>query len=89
MLSAFEDSALKGRRHHILTTDGYIGSCLPSVDYGDLVCVLLGCAMPMILRSVGGYYRLIGEVYLHGIMQGEAMKALNQGKKELQEFELH
>ncbi|CZR61365.1 uncharacterized protein PAC_11261 [Phialocephala subalpina] len=56
---------------------------------GDLVCVILGCAIPLLLRPFDGYYELHGEVYVPGIMHGEAMTALKEGKFELQDFELH
>ena len=86
----------------ILTKDGYIGRCRNTVGVGDIVCVLFGCAMPMVLRphflgyaTMGSlyldkiYYELIGEAYLHGIMHGEAMAALQNGQKEVHEYELH
>lgn len=56
---------------------------------GDLVCIILGCAMPMLLRPFDGYYELHQEVYVPGIMHGEAMTALDEGKMTLQDFELH
>lgn len=56
---------------------------------GDCVCVLLGCTMPMVLRPIGGHFELVGEVYMPGIMQGEGLAALKEGKKVSREFELH
>jgi hypothetical protein len=56
---------------------------------GDLICVILGCAMPLLLRPVDGYYEVHGEVYVPGIMHGEAVAALAEGKLVLQDFELH
>jgi hypothetical protein len=72
----------------ILTGDGHIGRCRDTVEIGDIVCVLLGCAMPIILRPKEGYYEVVCEGYLDGIMKGEAMEALNQGKRKLEEFVL-
>lgn len=42
---------------------------------GDLVCILFGCTVPVILRCTEdlGLYKLIGEAYVHGVMDGEAM----------------
>jgi hypothetical protein len=42
---------------------------------GDLVCILFGCTVPVILRPIEdlGLYKLIGEAYVHGVMDGEAM----------------
>lgn len=38
---------------------------------GDMVCVLVGDEVPFILRKNGdSHYYLIGECYVHGIMDG-------------------
>ncbi|MCJ1243494.1 hypothetical protein MMC30_000691 [Trapelia coarctata] len=66
-----------GRR--LVTTErGYVGMALETVERADVVAVLLGCSTPMVLRQVqgdSGYLRwkVVGECYLHGIMNGEAM----------------
>lgn len=43
---------------------------------GDLICILYGCSVPVILRKMGSdsdpFYHLIGEAYVHGMMDGEA-----------------
>ncbi|KAK7182295.1 uncharacterized protein CC84DRAFT_610766 [Paraphaeosphaeria sporulosa] len=54
------------------TSKGYIGLGSTRAEEGDIVVVLLGCEVPFLLRKWGEYhYRLIGEVYVHGIMFGE------------------
>ncbi|KAK4990240.1 hypothetical protein LTR66_006865 [Elasticomyces elasticus] len=40
---------------------------------GDLICVLLGGALPFILRKTDDHFRLIGESYIYGLMRGEAL----------------
>ncbi|OQN98353.1 hypothetical protein B0A48_15620 [Cryoendolithus antarcticus] len=43
---------------------------------GDLVCILYGCTVPCILRKhahVPGSYQLVGECYIYGLMDGEAI----------------
>lgn len=44
-------------------------------EEGDLVCILFGCTVPVILRPIEGLglYKLVGESYVHGVMDGEAM----------------
>jgi hypothetical protein len=62
----------KSRRMGISKT-GYM--CLaPSIaEPGDCIFVLRGGAVPFLLRpSESGSYELIGEIYVHGIMKGEA-----------------
>jgi hypothetical protein len=64
----------------------------PSYDLvqpGDLICVFPGCPTPMMLRQIEEHFELLGPVYVPGIMQGEAMTALQEKKVELREFELH
>jgi hypothetical protein len=38
---------------------------------GDVIAVLLGGTVPFLLREDGHNYRLIGDCYVHGIMDGE------------------
>ncbi|KAL2061191.1 hypothetical protein VTL71DRAFT_7464 [Oculimacula yallundae] len=56
---------------------------------GDLICVLLGCPMPMVVRPIDGHFVLLGQIHVPGIMQGEAMGALEAGTFKLRDFELH
>lgn len=48
----------------LFTDKGFVGTVCYSeeVKVGDLVCVLLGCPIPMVLRPVGGHYLLIGDI---------------------------
>ena len=67
-------------RELFITTQGYMGLCSAGVEKGDLVSVLLGCDMPILLRErdKSHYLRVIGEAYVHGIMDGEAVKGLTR-----------
>jgi hypothetical protein len=67
------------------TKKGSMGLCFPNSQPGDEIWVLHGGKVPFVLRpctSKGegnttgnrGYHNLIGEVYLHGYMDGEAMR---------------
>ncbi|EHK45117.1 hypothetical protein TRIATDRAFT_318657 [Trichoderma atroviride IMI 206040] len=51
------------------------GLASKEAEDGDLVCILFGCTVPVILRLIEdlGLYKLIGEAYVHGVMDGEAM----------------
>ncbi|KAF2194106.1 HET-domain-containing protein [Zopfia rhizophila CBS 207.26] len=46
----------------------------------DIVCILFGCSVPVVLRKVEEHsgdnelYELIGEAYVHGKMDGEAVQ---------------
>ncbi|RFU27148.1 hypothetical protein B7463_g9190, partial [Scytalidium lignicola] len=40
---------------------------------GDLVCILFGCSVPVVLRSRDDHFEVVGECYVHGMMDGEAV----------------
>ncbi|KAE8446243.1 hypothetical protein EG329_012329 [Mollisiaceae sp. DMI_Dod_QoI] len=69
----------------------YIGKSFESgyVKEGDIVCVLLGLKVPIILRKVDEHYEVVRVVYVHGLMEGEAIDMLEAGSVQLQDFELH
>ncbi|KAL2065722.1 hypothetical protein VTL71DRAFT_3392 [Oculimacula yallundae] len=73
----------------LITDDGNIGRMSRPADVGDLVCVILGCAVPIVLRPVGEHYEVIGDAYVDVIMHGEAMIELHQGNRTLRDFELN
>ncbi|KAK6221565.1 hypothetical protein LQW54_001337 [Pestalotiopsis sp. IQ-011] len=57
-----------------ITETGYIG-CSEKLAKGDVVVILYGCEVPFALRKqTDNMYRLLGEVYVEGIMEGEFMK---------------
>ncbi|KAH7310200.1 heterokaryon incompatibility protein-domain-containing protein [Rhexocercosporidium sp. MPI-PUGE-AT-0058] len=72
------DDVYDGRRL-FKTAKGFLGVGADSLDVGDVIMLVSGADVPYILRPVAGKektYLLIGEAYIHGIMQGEAMKDL-------------
>lgn len=76
-------------RRLITTLKGYIGLAPLASKKGDMVCVLFGCSTPIILRPLAnGGYKFIGECYVHGIMEGEAMAMLATEELVKQEFAL-
>jgi Heterokaryon incompatibility protein (HET) len=61
-----------------VTKNGYAGWIPKSSKVGDRVCVVAGGQVPFILRELpDSLYQLIGECYIHGIMDGEALKGKN------------
>jgi hypothetical protein len=71
----------------------HIGKCWQTgcVVEGDIVCVLLGLRVPIVLRKVENHYEIVSTVYVHGLMNGEAIDVLEgiSGCYQLQDFELH
>ncbi|KAF9777331.1 hypothetical protein IL306_004462 [Fusarium sp. DS 682] len=64
-------------RRLFVTNEGYIGLAHPSVEPGDEVVLLSGGRMPFIIREESPqsseYYYILGEAYVHGIMDGELL----------------
>jgi hypothetical protein len=62
------------KRAFFVTEKGYIGLGPSNMEEGDLVYVLSGGQVPFILRptTLEGGFSLVGETYVHGIMDGEA-----------------
>jgi hypothetical protein len=60
----------------------------------DIICILYGCSVPVILRpriekdgeTEQTHFLLVGECYLHGMMDGEAIDRAHEFKE--MEFEL-
>jgi hypothetical protein len=60
----------------ILTHGGRLG-LVPSktTEVGDKCCIFLGAPAPFILApATEGHYKLVREVYIHGVMNGELLK---------------
>lgn len=82
------------KRRFMLTANGHMGrapdnvygSAQDQTKVGDLIAILFGCSTPIIIRTFGEHFQVIGEAYVQGIMDGEAMKFLNQGKFKMEEF---
>ena len=76
---------MNNNRRFCSTTDGRIGLVPRSSAAGDLICVLYGGRVPYVLRPCEIGYSLIGECYIHGLMNGEAM---DMEQMESREFAL-
>lgn len=56
------------------TENEICGLASMAAEQGDLVTILLGCDYPMVLRPTGeGTYKVVGDAYCDGFMQGEAL----------------
>lgn len=68
-------ATLTGRRF-FMTSEGYIGLGPSPTKPEDLICVLLGCSTPVLLRpllSRAGHYQVVGECYVQGWMYSEVL----------------
>jgi hypothetical protein len=77
MLKPLEDIHRARRANLFTTAGGYLGANLCRLMPGDEMYLLFGCRMPVVLRSIGeGVHRLIGTVFVCGLMDGEGMEEL-------------
>jgi hypothetical protein len=73
------------RRKLVTTRNGYLGLGVEAVQPGDNIFILLGSKSPVALRQSPDGYKVVGEIYVHGVMNGEAMKWLERGKCVLED----
>lgn len=70
------EAGLKGKEEKL------VGIGPPGTELGDIVCILFGCSVPCILRACETdgdkqiNYKLIGEAFIYGRMDGEAVTGI-------------
>ena len=76
--AAFSDAM--GERVMFTTTQGLIGIGPPRIQARDLVCIIIGAQTPFLLRKSTKppgetpVYQLVGDCYVHGLMNGEGLR---------------
>ncbi|RYP33036.1 hypothetical protein DL767_004947 [Monosporascus sp. MG133] len=66
---------LVGRRI-FSSSEGYIGLAPSETRSGDIICVILGCVVPIVLRRApagGPKWNVVGPCYVQGLMHGEGI----------------
>jgi hypothetical protein len=68
-----------------------VGLIPQNARVGDRICILYGCSVPVVLRKhivpdEGYYWQLVGDAYVHGVMDGEAIERVSE--EELQRKEM-
>ncbi|PMD34353.1 hypothetical protein L207DRAFT_497721 [Hyaloscypha variabilis F] len=87
----FEDVLEKTveNRGFCVTENGYFGLVPRRARVGDHIIVLFGGCTPFVVRERKGwdspssekcYWQLVGEAYVHGMMDGEALAGLKEGE---------
>ncbi len=74
-------------RRFFVSEVGLMGLAPARADKTDLICIIMGCTNPMILRPKDEYFEVIGEAFVHGLMYGEWMGNNPQRESE-QMFDL-
>ncbi|OLN97368.1 Heterokaryon incompatibility protein 6, OR allele 1 [Colletotrichum chlorophyti] len=75
-------------RRFFRSTAGRFGWAVEGTEPGDVIAAFNGCDYPFVLRAVGERtYRIVGDCYLHGLMQGEAYQESTNARYS--EIEIH
>ena len=87
-LMEFMSNVEESTRHRKFasTKSKRLGLVRTKVKPKDLICILLGCSVPVILRKEGEKYTLMGEAYVHDFMDGKGMFGLDSGLYFPEEF---
>jgi len=70
----------------VFTRNGRLGMAPNEAQKSDIVCILLGCDVPVLVRlgeNENDPVRIVGSCYIHGIMAGEATGWINEGEVEV------
>jgi len=74
--ASYSRNVAAGRRF-CLTTSGSLGQIPAEAKPGDQVCIISGIETPFLVREhpgAGGFYSLIGDCFIDGLMFGEALE---------------
>ncbi|KAH8796384.1 heterokaryon incompatibility protein-domain-containing protein [Hyaloscypha finlandica] len=77
MFTILASLAIPGRSFFV-TADGYMGLSPLFAERGDLICVLLGCSVPMIIRRCGTNYVVVGDAYVYGMMKDSVEQTIGR-----------
>ena len=78
-----------GARRLMRTEGNNLGLTPYSSRVGDSVCFIHSAKVPFILRQIeGNRYELVGEAYIHGLMDGEFCKLAEEQELEMQDIVL-
>ena len=69
----------------MVTADGIMALGPEEAQIGDRVCIIPGSEVPLLLRPLGdSQYNFVGELYVHGLMDGEFWKIMEEQNLEKQ-----
>ncbi|KAK8090460.1 hypothetical protein PG997_005421 [Apiospora hydei] len=100
-INTLVSTVVNGKRFFV-TEKGYIGWGPKSAEVGDSISMLPGADVPFLVRKLTGDVMpksdedgdvvnctLVGEAYVHGLMNGEALAAVERGEVREQTIVIH
>jgi hypothetical protein len=87
-LARFRDTTEKMERRLTVTNQGYVGMAPCRARKGDIICVLLGCSIPIVLQEHEDEdsYEFVGKCYLHRFMNGEILEKVDSQRRRIERF---
>ncbi|KAL3420136.1 hypothetical protein PVAG01_08635 [Phlyctema vagabunda] len=82
-------SLMMNQRRFVFSNSGIVGLAPWTAEEGDIICVLHGCRFPVVLRKEADHFILIGEAYIDGFIDGEALRGADEGRYESSTFAIH
>jgi hypothetical protein len=73
------NQAMSNSQCFFITGNKYIGIGPRAMRPDDKIFIPLGCDVPLVVRSTGKEFIIIGSCLIHGLMNGEIMKELERG----------
>ncbi|ETN41496.1 uncharacterized protein HMPREF1541_03432 [Cyphellophora europaea CBS 101466] len=77
------------RRFICTPTSGIMGLVPEAARAGDVCTIIAGCRTPIVLRRENRGYRVVGEAFLYGFMNGQVSEWLKDGRAQLEEMALY
>jgi hypothetical protein len=62
-------------RAFFISRTGYMGIGPHTIEEHDMICIVPGCNVPLLIRKVDNCLFLVGECFVWGLMDGEALEA--------------
>jgi hypothetical protein len=75
-------------RAFLVASTGNIGIGPSDTQVGDCISVILGGDVPYVIRNDWTWWSLVGEIYLDGFMNGEAVRAIKAGHMQEEILEI-
>jgi hypothetical protein len=76
-------------RKLFITSLGFTGIGVPTVQKGDLVTILFGFRLPFVIRDHGKYQTFVGGSRVGGVMEGELIPFYEEGLFQRRSFVIH
>ncbi|KAH8670713.1 heterokaryon incompatibility protein-domain-containing protein [Ilyonectria robusta] len=70
---------LTGRGFVGWAPDNMYGKPRDQIRVGDVICIIYGCSVPLVVRPLKDRWQVVGEAYVQGFMDGEALALLRSG----------